>query len=245
MSILPKEKSKVNRNFKDQRFGMIGISGIGKSEFWTHEEKAFFIDCEGGLKAYEIFQSPARSFGDLRDIYIELRKLHIAGNFPYSLIVLDTIDRIVDFAEEEVIEIAKGYYKSIANQIHTIGDVPNGGGWSKTRETVMGFLNNLYEFPCAIAYIGHINIKKIDEGTRKYDKSTITLWASMGKDVLAWGDHTMHVEAQRVGEKLQRTVFTLPTQSREAKSRGGMIPNGVRWSEDSAENYREFRKLFV
>jgi len=243
---LPDKKSEINRNFKDQKFGMIGPSGIGKSEFWTHSPKAFFIESEPGLNAYEVFKLPARDWEDIASIYKLLRSEAEKPEFPYSIIILDTIDRIVDYAGEMVVARAKNFYKSSADKINTIGDIPNGAGWFKTKEMVMGFLIALETLPCAIAYIGHLANKTIkpDIG-QEYTRQTISIGGQLGESLLAWTDHTLHVKAQLRGDTLVRTVYTKPTQSREAKSRGSVIPNGWKWNIDSKANYEEFRKFFT
>jgi len=212
----------------------------------AQEDRALFIETEAGLNFLEVMKIPTRSWEDIRMTYAALKEAEQSGKpFPYSMIVIDTIDRFIDLGEEEVVNRARDFYKNIANQINSIGDVPNGGGWSKTRELIMGAINKFEEFPCAIALVGHLSTKKIEEGTRKYDKNTISLWSSIGNDVLAWADHTLHIEAQMIGDKLKRTVWTIPTQSREAGSRGGVIKNGLQWTENAKENWAELRKLFT
>lgn len=242
--VLPREKSKPDLSFKHQKFLTIGASGIGKSEFWAMEDKALFIETERGLNFLEVMKTPATSWADIRNIYMALREAEQKGQFPYSLIVVDTIDRLLDLAEEEIVARGREFYAKVANQINTISDIPNGAGWNKTRELVMNFINKMDELPCAIALIGHLTTKKIEEGVRKYDKHTISLWSSMGNDLLAWADHILHVQAMMVGDKLQRTVYTIPTQSREAKSRGGIIPDGWKWTESAVENYKKLRGVF-
>ena len=242
-TILPQQKSKRNLAFSAQKFGIIGASGIGKSNFFAQDPKAFFIEAEAGLNFEEVFKLPARSWEDLRSIYASLKEAEAKGNFPYSIIVLDTIDRIVDLAENEIIAKAQEFYKRVT--INTIGDIPEGGGWRKTRDLVMNFMNKLEELPCATAYIGHLATKRIEEGMKKYDKHTISLWKGVGSDILAWADHTLHVTATMMGDRLVRAVLTKPTQSIEAKSRGGIVPDGFKWVDDMKINYQEFRKLFT
>ena len=134
--------------------------------------------------------------------------------------------------------------------------MPNGSGWNKTRELVANFLNKLEGFDCAIAYIGHLSTKRVEDGMRKYDKNTISLWSSMGNDMLAWADFIFNIEAYTIGEKLSRIVYTTPTQSRESKNRALSIDdpevrasfeklNGWKWSEDDKENWTKFRGLFT
>jgi hypothetical protein len=244
MASLPMEKSKINLAFTSQKIGCLGQSGIGKSDFFAQEDKAFFIEAEAGLNFISCYKMPARSWNDLREIYVALKEAEATGKFPYSMIVIDTIDKIVDYAEEEIVARGKEFYSKIANEINTISDLPNGAGWNKTRELVMNFISKLEQLPCAIAFISHLSIKKIEDGVRKYDKSTISLWAGMGNDMLAWADHILNVEAHMIGDKLTRTIHTKPTQSREAKSRGGVVTDGIRWGDSSKENWNNFRKLF-
>jgi len=243
--VLPTQKSKPNLDFINQKFLTIGASGIGKSNFWAQEDKALFIETEAGLNFESVMKLPARSWNDIRDIYASLRQAEKDNKFPYSMIVIDTGDRLLDLAEEEIVNRAREFYKSIADQINTIGDIPNGGGWSKTRELMMNFINKMEQLPCALSIISHLSTKRVEEGVRKYDKHTISLWAGMGNDMLAWADHILHVESQIVGDKMQRTVYTIPTQTREAKSRGGVIPNQWKWEADAKVNYAMLRKMFT
>ncbi len=239
---LPISKSKIDKRFCKQKFVMLGASKIGKSDFFSQEENSFFIEAEAGLNHLSVNKLPARNWEDLRGIYADLKQADNNGKFPYSLIVVDTIDKVVDYAEEEIIAKGKEFYKTI--QINTIADLPNGAGWSRTRGLVTSFLDKLVELPCAIAIISHLTIKRIEEGVNKFDKSTISLWSSMGGDILAWADHTLHIEARMVGDRLIRIVYTKPTQTKEAGSRGNMIPDRMQWTENAKDNYNNFRKLF-
>lgn len=244
--VLPKEKGGIDKQFCKAKFLMMGQSKIGKSEFWAQDPKALFLEAEPGLNYIECFKIPIRSWEDLIEVHTQLVQLIAGGKeFPYSVIVIDTIDRVVDLAEENVIAHAKEFYKKIADRIESIGEVPEGGGWARVNNKVMNMLNKFNEFPCAIALVGHLAIKRIEEGTRKYDKSTISLWKGMGRSVLAWVDHIMHLQSSMVGDELRRTVYSIPTQSREAGSRGGMIPDGWQWKEDMSVNYKNFRGLFT
>lgn len=240
---LPVEKSKIDKRFCKLKMGCIGAAGIGKSEFFAQEDKALFIETEAGLNFLEVFKVPVKSWDDLREVYGNLKELKDKGEFPYTMVVIDTIDRLVDLAEEEIIGRAKEFYKSV--EINSIGDIPNGGGWSKTRELIGNFFNKLEGLDCAIAFIGHLSLKHIKEGVREYDKKTISLWSGVGNDMLAWCDTVLHIESQMMGDKLVRTVWTRPTQSREAKSRGSIVPDGIKWGSDAKENWDEFRKLYV
>ena len=241
---LPEQKSEINTDFKAQKFALIGQPGIGKSEFLAQEPGVLFIETEAGLNYVSVFKMPARTWNDLREIYGLLKAAKDKGELKYTMVAIDTIDRLVDMAEEEVVGRAREFYSKMANEINTIGDIPNGGGWSKTRELVATFFNRLEGLGVAVAYVGHLSTKRVDDGVRKYDKNTISLWKGVGEDMLAWADHLLHIEARHVGDRLQRVVYTKPTQSREAKSRGAHVPDGTKWGDDVKENYAAFKKLF-
>ena len=243
---LPVAKSEIDLSFNKQKIGIIGASGIGKSDFLSQDEKAFFIEAEAGLNFISVYKLPARNWQDIRDIYAVLREKAIEGNFPYNIVTIDTIDRVCDFAEEEIVAKAKEFYSKIANEINTIADVPNGAGWARAKDLVMSLLNKLEELPCAVAYIGHLQTKELkDPAGNKYHKQTINIGGKMGLELLAWCDHLLYVDSRMVGDKLRRVIYTKPTQTKEAKSRGGIIEDGTIWSDDMSENYKKFRSHFT
>jgi len=246
--IIPIAKTEIDNKFSSQRFGILGLSGIGKSEFLSQEENAIFINTEKGLNGVRVFQIEVKSWDDVREAYgyiatcFKDNKFPTKDNKPFSLVVVDTADRLIDLATEETVLRAKDFYKKI--EINTISDIPNGSGWFKQREMVMGFFHKLELFPCAIAYIAHADIKRIKDINAEFDKSTISIGGQLGDSLLAWVDHILNIEAHRIGDRIQRICYTQPTQSREAKSRGGMIPNAMKWGDNTAENYKAFRALF-
>lgn len=239
---LPLKPSELDLRFCKQKIGLLGQPGIGKSSFLAQDPNTLFFDLEGGLNFLRVMKIPIRDWEELREVYSALVKAKETGKFTYSMIVIDPIDRLIDIAEEHTIMRAKEFYKK--TEIETIGDIPEGKGWDTRRRMVSNFLGQLTKFDCAIAYISHLEVKRIEEESRKYDKNTISIGGKVGGDLLGFTDHTLHIQAQLVGDKLIRTVYTKPTQSREAKSRGGIVPDNWKWSDNDKENWTKFRGLF-
>ena len=186
-----------------------------------------------------------RSWADIRDTYLELYNANKDGKFPYDTVVIDTGDRLVKFAAEEVITRAKEKYKKeIADAINTLGDVPNGNGWYLNTELVSNVLAKFEAFPAAVVVIAHTDKKEIKSPTTSIHKDTISIGGQTGTNMLYWADHVIHVRARQVGDEIQRNLRTMPTDTIEAGSRGKMIPDGLVWSKDPVKNYAEFRKLF-
>jgi len=239
---LPTKLSEIDLRFSKQKIGIIGAPGIGKSGFLAQNENAFFFDLEGGLNFLPCKKIAIRDWSDAEGVLKLLQKTKEAGKFPYDMIVLDTIDKLIDLAEERTIENAQNYYKK--TDINVIGDIPEGKGWDTRRRMISSFIRDLVRLDCAVAFIGHLEIKRVEEEARKYDKSTISIGGKVGGDLLSWPDHTLHIQTQLMGDKLVRTVYTKPTQSREAKSKGGIVPDGWRWTDNDKDNWTKFRSLF-
>ena len=240
---LPKVKSGIDKSWKNQKFLMIGGAGVGKSTFWSFSESPLYLEAEAGLNFIDVFKMPCRSWTDVNGAMGALHS--VKGDFPYDLVVVDTLDRILVAIESEVMEWAKGKY-SKGREYSCIGDIPEGAGWYAREGMMLKFLKGLEALPCAIALIGHVTDKEIkNEGVNSYHKATINIGGKMGGGILAWSDHTLHVVGKMQGDKLKRTVYTKPTQSREAKSRGGMVKDGWVWSDNDEENFKQLRSQFT
>ena len=240
---LPTKSSGIDKKFSSQTFGMIGPPGIGKSEFWAQEPDVLFLDCEGGLNFLDVMSIPINSMDDMREAFSLLHKAR--SNFPYKLIVIDTLDRLVAYLDRSIISWAKKKFEKSASNIVSIRDVAEGGGWDMRREKLNTLLVQLQSFPCAVAYISHSENKREKAPSGKEEiKKTISISGKLGTDILGWTNHTMHIQASYVGDQVVRRIHTRPTASLEAKSRGGIIKDGTLWGDNMKENYTNFRKLF-
>ena len=242
---LPTVASEVDRKWTSQKFGVIGPSGIGKSKLFSFDPNSFYIQTESGLNHLAVKKLPARSWEEFKDIVSLLFQSYQAGKFPYEggTLIIDTADRWIDLAEQEVISRGRNKFKDVP--INTIGDIPNGAGWSWTRELIGNSLAKLEELPCAIAFIAHLEQKEVKTATDKYHKSTISIGGKLGGDLMAWCDHLLNIESElsRDGD-IKRTVRTLPTRNVEAKSREGMVPHNWHWTSNDEENWKKLRAMF-
>ncbi len=239
--VLPTVKSEPDNRWVSQKIGMIGAAGIGKSEFWSHGN-TLYLQCEAGLNHLKVMKVEIHSWQDFREAVGLLILANTKKEFPWDTIVIDTIDKLVDYANQEAVERGKIKFKAI--EVNTVGDIPNGAGWAWAQDLIENGLGKLEELPACIVYIGHLDNKEIKEPTRSIHKQTISLGGKMGGMLVAWPDHFLNVEAQFSQNELRRKVRTLPTQTLDAKSRGGMVPDGWQWSANSEENYKKLRAFF-
>lgn len=224
---------------------MIGPGKVGKSDFWSRGEKTLFLECEPGLNHLEVMSVPCRSWQDIQNAGAALYTAWQAGKLPYDTLVIDTVDRFVAYGQEEIIHRAKEKYKEeVADKINSIGDIPNGSGWYWATELMTNAIGKFTDLPLAVVLISHIDRKIVKEPTREYTKETISVGGQTGTNLLHWADHTLHVRARMVSDKIERCIRTKPSDAMEAGSRGGIVPDGMRWQEDMTENYKAFRGLF-
>lgn len=243
---LPTKKSAKDNRWVAQKFLMIGQSGLGKSSFWAQGDKTLFLECESGLNHLEVFKLPIRGWGDFTEAGGSLMQAAQAGTMPYDTIVMDTVDRWIDYANEEVIARGKAKFSKVASDINTIGDIPNGAGWYMATELIGNYLGKLEKLGCAVVLIGHLATKEVKPAAgQSYHRETISIGGKMGEGLLAWSDHTLMLEGQRYGDQIKRTLRTRPTQTKEGKSRGDIVPDGMAWTGTIVENYQALRALFT
>lgn len=239
---LPTGKRKADNSWINQKFLMLGQGGIGKSHFWSCGEKTLFLQCEAGLNHLEVEAVPIQDWADFTEAGSLLVQASQKNEFRWDTLVIDTVDRWVDMGNEQVVQLAREKFSK--NEINSVGDVPNGAGWFMATNLIATYLRKLESLPCAVVLVGHHNQKRIKEPSREYDKSTISIGGNMGIQLLHWSDHTLYVDGKLVGDTLKRKVYTLPSQIREGKSRGGIIPNDWTWVDDMNVNYKKMRGLF-
>lgn len=240
--VLPTKKRAIDNSWAHQKFLMLGQGGIGKSHFWSCGDRTLFLQTEAGLNHLEVEAVVLQDWSD----FIEAGSLLVQAvnnkEFKWDTVVIDTVDNWVNMANEHVIQMGREKFSKM--EINGIGDIPNGAGWFQATNLVATYLRKLEALPAAMVLVGHHNQKKIKEGSREYDKSTISIGGNMGIQLLHWSDHTLYIEGKMVGDNLKRKVWTQPSQLREGKSRGAVVPNGWEWEENMNNNYKKLRELF-
>jgi hypothetical protein len=221
---------------------MIGQGKCGKSEFWAQGKKTVFLETEPGLNHLDVETYPCRNWQEIRQAVAKMMKYREDPQFPFDTIVVDTMDRAVDRLGQDCIE--RGKQKFPKSEINSIGDIPNGSGWFWQTNGTKDFLGALELLPAATVLVSHLKQQEVDEIVRKYNRWTISIGGQTGTGILHFVDHTMMIQCSQQGEKLVRIVRTKPNMTYEAGSRGDIIPDGVKWSDDARANYLELRKLF-
>jgi KaiC/GvpD/RAD55 family RecA-like ATPase len=240
---LPKEKSGINNNWSAQKTVMIGSPGCGKSTFWSFGDKTLYVQTEAGLNHLSVLKVVVSSWADWESVYGSLLQAKIKNELDYDTIVIDSCDRLIDFANEEAVARGKEKYKT--SEINVVGDIPNGAGWSWVTDLIENMMSKLEKLGCHIVLIGHLDRKEIKQpNNTSVHLQTISIGGKTGRAIMSWADHILNIEAKMVGNTMQRVVRAIPTVTVDAKSRGGVIKDGWVWSQVDSENYAKFRGAF-
>ena len=251
---LPTEATEAGNKWEFQKIGVVGAPGIGKSGILARGEKTLVIQTEAGLNHIKCMKVICRSWQDWEDIWSALIKAKQANKLPYDTIGIDTIDNFVDFANDEAVTRGQTKYKNA--DINTVGDIPNGAGWSWSTDLIKNAFEKLESLGVCVYYIGHLEHKEVKQPNNvSIHKQTISIGGKTGGFLVAWPDHLLNIESKLQGDKIIRKVRTIPTATMDAKSKGAVIPNGFELlSPDSLtaegitkadiDNFQRIRSLF-
>lgn len=238
---LPTKRSTISELFRDQKFLMYGSTKIGKTRFFAQCDGAFFIKTEQGHNHVEVIGVSCNSYDEVMAVLGKLIQARNITPYPYSIIVIDTFDRYIEFVDDSVIQWGREKFKNV--EINSIGDVPNGAGWSERTSRISAILRRLDEIPCAKAIIMHATIDELEDERGKYKKETVNIGGKSNKVITGWADHTMAVKSIFVGDQLIRKVKLRPTRNLDAGSRG-ILPEELPWVGDDKKNFETFRAYF-
>lgn len=191
----------------------------------------------------------ATSWDEYKGIETALFQAFNSGKFPYTTIVIDTIDRLISLAEEYIISLAQDKYRKAIDAglvIEGIQDVPEGGGWMKRTDLMTATLEKLEQLPACIVFIGHVEMKEIKTPTEKYHKRTINIGGKLGLDLVSWPDHILNINANLVGDKIKRVATIMPSKCIEAGSRSEKLLKMSPWAmdDDDKKNWEILRGCF-
>ena len=210
MALLPVEKSKVRVNLSEQVVLIYGKPKIGKSTFCSKIDDALFIATEAGLNYLEVAKVNCTSWESFLEICAELAQ----GEHKYKVIIIDTIDNLVDYCSEYVCKREK---------INHPADYDYGRGWSMVTRELKVKLSKLANLPYGLIMVGHSKTEEVSSRTAKYSKDTITVTGGNRAVILNMTDMILYVDYEVKDEKETRVIRTKPTRHYDAGDRSGKL----------------------
>ena len=223
---------------------MYGQTKIGKTKFLASEEGSFWAMTERGHNHVSVNGVECHNYDEVMATLNKLIQAKQIVPYPFSLVVLDTFDKFIEFVETAVINWGREKFKN--TDIWSIGDIGQGTGWAERTSKISGLLTKFEELKgyCAVAVIMHEAVDDLEDERGKYKKVTVNIGGKSNKAITGWADHTLAIKSVYVGDKLLRKVKLRPTRTLDAGSRG-VLPEEIAWTDNDKDNYANFRKFFT
>jgi len=191
---------------------LYGPPKVGKTTMLSKLNKCLILDTEKGARmiAGSIVEVDTRK--SLIDV---LKKAKEGHEFDY--IAIDTIDRVVQWAEDAVCE---------ENQVQALADLPFGKGWGLARDKVMNTIRHFSNICDHLIIIGHRKTAKaIVEGQATIEPESLDITGRLKNMIMADCDAIGYVfrdeeEALKVSFKANDAI---EAGSRSPHLRGAVV----------------------
>lgn len=148
---------------KGKSWLFFGPPKIGKTSLTSQFPKPYVLDMEDGWDEVGGMIAHPNSLDDISQI---MEALEGPYGKPYESIIVDTLDVVHDFLEEETIdEIGR----KLKVNLEAMGEAPNGLDWAISRKKMMGFLEAWRVFARnsgkTVVFVAHATAVMAEKGT--------------------------------------------------------------------------------
>jgi GTPase SAR1 family protein len=151
---------------------LYGPPKVGKTTMLSKLKNCLILDTEQGARMIAGQIVEIRSRADLIDI---LKKAKEGHEFKY--IAIDTIDKIVQWAENAVCE---------ENQVTALADLPFGKGWGLSRDKVMNTIGHFSNICDHLILVGHRKTAKaVIEGQATIEPESLDITGRLKNMIMA------------------------------------------------------------
>ena len=236
MATLPKERSKASKNLEDYTILLYGPKKIGKTTFASMFSDAFFLMCEPGSKALEIYQRPVRKWADFK-AYVDL----LAADKRFKNVVVDTADLCYLYCER---------YTCSRLGVEDLADAVYGKGWRSCKIEFIQAINKLQHSGKGVIFLSHSAEKEVElaDGS-EIVRVTSTMSKQAAEILEATVDIWVHYRYTAAGgrEFVVRGTQKIDAGTRTKKNFLGIsrIPAGINEQEAHANFVAAFENRLV
>lgn len=210
---------------------LFGQTKVGKTTMVSKlpEGKYLLIDTEEGSDFLTCNRVQVNSIAELMSVVKELNEN--AASYPFSFIVLDTIDVVIGWTET---------YVMMKEGVTMIKDIPYGGGYSQVREKVMSLVEQLTRLNRNIILIGHrkkTGVSAETDAKDEFSMNTLDVSGKLKNFLCADADAIGYTFRNERGELM---ISFRPTENVEAGARPEHLKGKVmpfKWEHIYIDHY--------
>lgn len=219
MITLPTQKSKPQFSMSNLSMLLYGAPKIGKSTFCSRAEDALFIATEPGLNHLETYNVRVNSWRE----FLEAMALIAKGNHPFKTIVIDTVDKLCDFCEQEL---------CAQNNVVSLSDFAFGKGYALYKTEMSRVFQKIFALNMGVILTSHTQLTDVDTPQGRITRWTPTFPKRIQDviipmvDIIGFAQNVVSLNEN--GERVEERVLQTKTSSLwEAGDRTGRLPETI------------------
>lgn len=219
MITLPTQKSKPQFSMSNLSMLLYGAPKIGKSTFCSRAEDALFIATEPGLNHLETYNIRVNSWRE----FLEAMALIAKGNHPFKTIVIDTVDKLCDFCEQEL---------CAQNNVVSLSDFAFGKGYALYKTEMSRVFQKVFALNMGVILTSHTQLTEVDTPQGRITRWTPTFPKRIQDviipmvDIIGFAQNVVSLNEK--GERAEERVLQTKTSSLwEAGDRTGRLPETI------------------
>lgn len=219
MITLPTQKSKPQFSMSNLSMLLYGAPKIGKSTFCSRAEDALFIATEPGLNHLETYNVRVNSWRE----FLEAMALIAKGNHPFKTIVIDTVDKLCDFCEQEL---------CVQNNVVSLSDFAFGKGYALYKTEMSRVFQKIFALNMGVILTSHTQLTEVDTPQGRITRWTPTFPKRIQDviipmvDIIGFAQNVVSLNEK--GERVEERVLQTKTSSLwEAGDRTGRLPETI------------------
>lgn len=208
--MLPTQKSVPKTDFLKTKTCIVGNPKVGKTTFASQlGDNVLFLATEKGYDFLSIYAVDINNWADYENVLKSLR----STKHNYQTLVIDVVDRLIEFAEAEICK---------RNEIKSgrIADIPFGDGYKGARNLLIESFESIEQMGLGLTIVTHPKEKEYLQEAIKWTAMGTTLPNSYEKKILGYFDLILYAYVNQQNQRMIRTKpnkFILCAGDRSAK----------------------------
>ena len=202
--MLPVEKTKIKENLFDYVILIHGVPKIGKSTLISEIGNVLFADCEGGLKALEVYKSAVTKWNGEEGGFLKLCNEFTTEKHKFSCMAIDTIDALH--------KICVGYIMKKYDITHP-SDLEWGKGYDLVKTEFLRPLLKLSTSGFGLILISHTKQIEVQTRTLKITKWVPDMPHHAWSQIEGFVDIILYAQMTETSEGEKRYMVAKPSEN--------------------------------